>query len=160
MNTPEDSAKANTSRTLPYSTWSLPWTLSSTSSILKQTASVTDSVYIIRYTAYRTDLGECLNFFFKVQQPLGSGASSLSRFRDHTHFRHTTFGRTQNSQQTNIYAPGGFEPETPASAWLQTHALTLCDHWDRQVSKILAVCVVQHRRLTDTDFTVLLIITS
>jgi len=65
-------------------------------------------------------------------------ASVLSRIHDHTQTLHTrkdSYGRvvgpmqgplpdnTEHPEETNIHAPGGFEPTIPASERPQTHAL-------------------------------------
>jgi hypothetical protein len=80
-------------------------------------------------------------FFSMARQPyMGLGLLVSSWFQGHTHFRHTTVGRTPldewSARRRDLYLtthnthkkqtsmpPVGFEPAIPASERLQTHAL-------------------------------------
>jgi hypothetical protein len=66
------------------------------------------------------------NFFSRLNSSQMSRASSQSWLRDHTHtlthgIPHPLGHKTHKRQET--HAPAGFERGTPASEWLQTHAL-------------------------------------
>ena len=80
--------------------------------------------------------------FFARQPPVGQGLLIHEVSRSHStshHSRQDSSGRvispsqrpspdnTQHSQQTDIYAPTGFEPTISASVRLQTHALDSAD---------------------------------
>jgi hypothetical protein len=93
------------------------------------------------------DLGVCPTFFVQgATAPRVRGLLIVEVSRPHAlvHSRHTTFGRKQNSQETDTHAPGGFEPETPASEWLQTHALDCATTGIGKCPKYLS-CVLEHR---------------
>ena len=88
--------------------------------------------------------------FLYCHSPNRAQTASFLMFRDHTqtlHTRQNSSGRgirpsrrtlpnsTQNSPETNIHTPAGFEPAIPASEQPETHAL------DRTVTEIRKVTI-------------------
>jgi hypothetical protein len=86
-------------------------------------------------------------FFNGSTAPWGPRPPHFSMLHEHTHFRHTTVGRTpgrvtspsqrplpnntQHSQETDIFAPGGIRTHNPNKQTAVHPRLRPQGHWDR-----------------------------